>query len=64
MGGGDWGMGGEKRTYGTYGEVGIGKGENIWNANKEYRKKIPKTKKLIKFPIQGNYLQGAFSKRN
>ena len=33
----DWRMGGEK-VYGTYGEGGSGKGEIIWNVNKEYRK--------------------------
>ena len=30
-------MDGEK-VYGTYGERGSGKGEIIWNVNKEYRK--------------------------
>ena len=35
---GDWRMGGEKKVYGTYGEGGSGKGEIIWNVNKEYRK--------------------------
>ena len=34
----DWRMGGEKKVYGTYGEGGSGKGEFIWNVNKEYRK--------------------------
>ena len=38
MGGGDWGMDRGKRAYGTYGEGGTGKGESIWNVNKEYRK--------------------------
>ena len=32
-------MGGEMRAYGTYWEGGTGKGESIWNVNKEYRKK-------------------------
>ena len=36
--GGDWRMDGEKKVYGTYGEGGSGKGEIIWNVNKEYRK--------------------------
>ena len=36
---GDWGIGGGKRAYGIYGEGGTGKGENIWNVNKEYKKK-------------------------
>ena len=36
--GGDWRMYGEKKVYGTYGEGGSGKGEIIWNVNKEYRK--------------------------
>ena len=35
----DWGMGGEKRAYGTYGEGGTGKEKSIWNVNKEFRKK-------------------------
>ena len=39
MGGGDWGMDRGKRTYGTYGDGGSGRRENIWNVNKEYRKK-------------------------
>ena len=38
IGGGDWGMGGGKGAYGTYGEGGTRKGEIIWNVNKEYRK--------------------------
>ena len=38
MGGVDWEIGGGKRAYGTYGEEGSGKGEIIWNVNKEYRK--------------------------
>ena len=32
------GMGRWKRTYGTYGEGAIGKGQSLWNVNKEYRK--------------------------
>ena len=36
--GGDWRRDGEKKIYGTYGEGGSGKGEIIWNVNKEYRK--------------------------
>ena len=36
-------MGGEKRAYGTYGEGGNGKGESIWNVNKEYRILIKKS---------------------
>ena len=36
--GGDWRMDGEKKVYGTYQEGGSGKGEIIWNVNKEYRK--------------------------
>ena len=36
---GDWRMGGEKKVYGTYGEGASGKGEIIWNVNKEYKKK-------------------------
>ena len=31
-------MDGEKKAYGTYGEGKTGKGEIIWNVNKEYRK--------------------------
>ena len=31
-------MGREKKVYGTHGEGGTGKGEIIWNVNKEYRK--------------------------
>ena len=30
-------MGGEKKAYETYGEGETGKGEIIWNVNKEYR---------------------------
>ena len=33
----DWGMGIEKRAYGTYGDGGTGKGKIIWNVYKEYR---------------------------
>ena len=29
-------MGGGKRAYGTYGEWGTGKGNIIWNMNKEF----------------------------
>ena len=36
--GNDWRMDGEKKVYGKYGEGGSGKGEIIWNVNKEYRK--------------------------
>ena len=36
--GGEWRRDGEKKVYGTYGEEGSGKGEIIWNVNKEYRK--------------------------
>ena len=36
--GGDWRMDGEEKVYGTYGEGRSGKGEIIWNVNKEYRK--------------------------
>ena len=36
--GGDWRRDREKKVYGTYGEGGSGKGEIIWNVNKEYRK--------------------------
>ena len=36
--GGNRRMDGEKKVYGTYGEGGSGKGEIIWNVNKEYRK--------------------------
>ena len=36
--GGDWRMDGERKVYGTYGEGISGKGEIIWNVNKEYRK--------------------------
>ena len=36
--GGDWRRDGENKVYGTYGDGGSGKGEIIWNVNKEYRK--------------------------
>ena len=36
--GGDWRRDVEKKVYGTYGEGESGKGEIIWNVNKEYRK--------------------------
>ena len=36
--GGDWRRDGEKKVYGTYREGGSGKGEIIWDVNKEYRK--------------------------
>ena len=39
---GDWRMSGEKKVYGTYGKLGTGKGEIIWNVNKEFRKKRKK----------------------
>ena len=45
MGRGDWGTGGGKWAYGTYGLMGTGKGENIRNVNKEYRKKRKKDKR-------------------
>ena len=31
-------MSGQKKVDGTYGEGGTGKGEVIWDVNKEYRK--------------------------
>ena len=35
---GHWRMSGEEKVNWTYGEGGSGKGEIIWNVNKEYRK--------------------------
>ena len=38
-------MGREKKAYGTYGEEVTGKGEIIWDVNKEYRKLKKKEEK-------------------
>ena len=50
-------MGGEKKAYGTYGEGGTGKGEIIWNVNKEYRKE--KRKKGTEY--HGTYVRGGWA---
>ena len=42
--GGDWGTGGGKRAYGTFGEEWSGKGDIIWNVNKEKKEKQNKIK--------------------
>ena len=57
-------MGGEKRTYGTYVEGGTGKGECLWNVNKEYRKNLNIKKINDHLILKWNTnLNSTFSKR-